>query len=128
MGIFTSAGLCITVCIIAQLLKDNGEIRIALVLLCVSILFIGLSGSIVEIKQLVSELMEKTGLSEVYLRVLFKGLGICYITQITADCCRDSGQSALASQAEIAGKLSMIVIALPLFKAVLEIIEVLIVR
>lgn len=128
MGILTSAGLCIMVCIIAQLLKDNGEIRIALVLLCVSILFIRLTGSITEIRQLVSELMDKTGLSEVYLRVLFKGLGICYITQITADCCRDSGQSALASQAEIAGKLSMIVIALPLFKAVLEIIEVLIVR
>lgn len=128
MDIIASAGLCLTVCIIAQLLKENGEIRIALVLLSVSLLFIRLTGSITQIRQLISDLIDKTGLEEIYIKVIFKELGICYITQITSDCCRDSGQSALATQAQIAGKLSMLAIAVPLFKAVIEMIETLIVR
>lgn len=126
MDILSSAGLCLTVCIISQLLKGNGEIRTALVLLCVSILFIRLTGNIAQIRELISDLIEKTDLDESYLRIMFKGLGICYITQIASDCCRDSENSTLATQVEIAGKIAMLVLSLPLFKAVLGMIEALV--
>lgn len=128
MEILSSAGLCLTVCVISQLLKENGEIRTALVLLCVSILFIRLTGSISQIKELIEDITEKTDLDENYLKILFKGLGICYITQIASDCCKDSGNTALATQSEIAGKTAVLVLALPLFKAVLGIIEDLVIR
>ena len=123
MSIFSAAVLCFTVCAVSSLLRNNGELRLALTVVTVAILFAAAAENLLSIKQLISDLLDKTGLDELYLRVIFKGLGICYISQLSADCCRDSGQSALASQIEIAGKLSMITVALPLFKAVIELIE-----
>ena len=123
MSIISAAALCVTVSIMAQVLKENGEVRTALVIVCVTVIFIRAAEDISSIGALVTELLEKTGLDEVYLKVLFKGLGVCYISGISADCCRDSGQSALASVIEMIGRLSMLVIAIPLFRAVIELIQ-----
>ena len=123
MDIISAAALCIIVSIMAQVLRDNGEVRTALVIVCITVIFIRAAEDISNIGSLVNELLEKAGLDEVYFKVLFKGLGVCYISGISADCCRDSGQTALASVIEIIGRISMIVIAIPLFKAVTELIQ-----
>ena len=53
-----------------------------------------------------------------YVLVLFKALGICYLTQFAADSCRDAGESALAVKAEIAGRIAVLLISLPLLSQV----------
>ena len=50
--------------------------------------------------------------------MLFKALGICYLTQFAADSCRDAGESALAVKAEIAGRIAVLLISLPLLSQV----------
>ena len=46
-----------------------------------------------------------------YLTILFKSLGICYIVQLASDYCKDCGENALASQVTLAGKLARFGIA-----------------
>ncbi len=125
MDVFTAGALCVAVCIAAQIIKNNGEIKTALVLLCTATVVGSAAADILDIKEQISALLEKAELDELYLKVIFKGLGICYITKLSADCCRDNGQSALASSVEIIGKMSLIAVAMPLFKAVIEIVEAL---
>ncbi len=60
-----------------------------------------------------------------YLGVVFKCLGICFVTQLGCDICRDSGENALASQLELAGKAAVLISALPLFTAAAETVRVL---
>ncbi|MCI8623464.1 MAG: stage III sporulation protein AD [Provencibacterium sp.] len=55
------------------------------------------------------------------VEILFKSLGICFITQIACDSCRDAGESAVASKIELAGKFALVVLALPLFREILQI-------
>ena len=124
---FSAAVLCLTVCAVSSLLRDNGDIRLALIVTTAAVLFSGAAEQLAGIRDLIKELLDKSGLDELYLKVIFKGLGICFISQISADCCRDSGQSALASQIELVGKLSMIAVSLPLFRAVIEITEALLI-
>ena len=50
--------------------------------------------------------------------ILFKTLGICFLAQFAADSCRDAGESALASKVELAGKISIVILALPLFEKI----------
>ena len=125
MDIISAAALCITVCAVSHLLRGNGEIRLALALVCITVLLVRLAADLTSIRELISELLERTGLEETYLKVIFKGLGICYISVISSDLCRDSGQTALAAQIEIFGRLAMLITALPLFRAVIEIVEAL---
>ncbi|MEG2371890.1 MAG: stage III sporulation AC/AD family protein [Hydrogenoanaerobacterium sp.] len=47
------------------------------------------------------------------------------MTQIACDTCKDAGQSAISTKVEIAGKLAVLVISLPLFKALMDIVAAL---
>lgn len=46
--------------------------------------------------------MELTGLTGDYAAVLFKAVGICLLTQLAGDVCRDSGESSIGSKTELA--------------------------
>ena len=60
-------------------------------------------------------LLSDGGVSGEYVTVLFKALGVSLLTQLAADACRDAGEQGLAAKAEFAGKIAMLVLALPLF-------------
>ncbi|MCL1831770.1 MAG: stage III sporulation AC/AD family protein [Oscillospiraceae bacterium] len=64
------------------------------------------------------ELIGAVSLNAVYGAALLKALAICYITQLACDTCRDSGETAIASKIEMAGKLAIVLVSLPLFAAV----------
>lgn len=57
-----------------------------------------------------------------YGAVLFKALGLCFITQIACDTCKDAGESAIAGKIEMAGRVAVLVVSLPLFNQVLSIV------
>ena len=56
-----------------------------------------------------------------YTSILFKTLGICFVTQLASDACTDAGQTAIASKIEIAGRVAVLLISLPLFNVLLSI-------
>ncbi len=68
-----------------------------------------------------TDLLNAGGVSGEYVSVLFKALGICLLTQLAADACRDAGEQGLASKTELMGKLALLMLALPLFRKVAEI-------
>lgn len=73
-----------------------------------------------------TDLFESAGIDTEYIVIIFKCLGICFTAQLGCDCCRDCGENALASQLELAGKTALIITALPLFRATVEIVRSLI--
>ena len=56
-----------------------------------------------------------------YFAVMLKALGISMCCRIGAEICRDSGENALASKIELAGKVSIVLISIPVVKQLLEI-------
>ena len=74
----------------------------------------------------ISEIFEMAGIAESYISIVFKTVAICCITHITAEICRDSGESAIASTAELWGRGAVLVLGLPIFRAFLQLIEKLI--
>lgn len=81
---------------------------------------------IMPVAERVRELYSHTGGSSEYLDILFKSLGICFLTQLASDICKDSGEGTLAVQAETAGKTALLIIALPLFEKAAELAQSLI--
>lgn len=66
------------------------------------------------------ELLSQADMPDEYGLVLFKSLGVCLITQMASDACKDAGETALASKAELAGKVALLTLALPLFEKIGE--------
>lgn len=56
------------------------------------------------------------------LSVVFKAMGISLITQFVADLAIDNGNKTLANQMIFAGKIAIVVLAMPVFLQVLEIL------
>jgi len=105
--------------ILAVMLKRYHQEYSVVVSICagVLILFEILANISPAVRQ-INTLLASAGLSAEYAAVLFKSLGICFLAQFAADSCRDAGESALASKVELAGKIAIVVLSLPLFEKI----------
>lgn len=56
-----------------------------------------------------------------WLQVLVKALGIAIVTELGINICEDNSNKALASVVSLAGKILILLVALPLLRAVAEI-------
>ncbi len=55
-----------------------------------------------------------------YFKIILKISGVAIITQFSADICKDSGESALASKVEFAGKTIILALSIPMVQAISE--------
>ena len=67
----------------------------------------------------VSDLVLESGLGE-WQGVLFGAFGVALMTHITAELCRECGEGSIGGYVELAGKLEILILCLPLVKELLE--------
>lgn len=122
MEIIAIAGVVVIAAFLAVLLRQQRpEQAMAVGLLAgIGILALVLTKA-VPVFSTLQDLLGTAALPEEYGQVLFKALGICLLTQLAADACKDAGENALAAKAELAGKLFLLMLALPLFEKIAEI-------
>ena len=99
------------------------EFAIVVSVVTAIIIFINILGWVIPVITEIKRLMDKAAISYQYISILFKSLGICYITQFACDICKEAGQTAVAGKLELAGRIAICVLALPLFKEVLALAE-----
>lgn len=63
----------------------------------------------------INTLASKAGIDEQYIGIILKCIGICFLGDFAAGICRDCGENTLANNSEIVCKCSIIVIALPMY-------------
>lgn len=57
-----------------------------------------------------------------YIDIILKMIGIAYICQFATDICKDAGYQAIASQVEMAGKISLILLSMPVLMSVIDLV------
>ncbi len=85
-------------------------------------IFLAVVAVIQPIIDYISQLISDAGLSGVYAEVLLKALAVCYLTQLACDCCKDAGESAIAGKLQLAGRVAIIIISMPMFKSITDIV------
>lgn len=68
----------------------------------------------------VEQLRAEMNIDARYISLLFKMFGICYLTELSCDICKDAGYGALANQIAVAGKLTIFAMGIPVVKLLLE--------
>ena len=107
----------VVVAILAVLLRtQRPEQALLLVLAAGSVMLIVLLSKAESIFESVRNFLSQSGLPEDYVTILFKGLGICLITQLASDTCKDAGEMAMSAKAELAGRIAVLIVGLPLFQ------------
>ena len=103
------------------------EIKLLLVIGAAAVIFMKTAGTLGSIIGEIRLLFDSTDTDQRYVGILLKGLGICYVTDLTCGICRDSGEHTLADQTLSAGKAALVVLSLPMLEALTDIVKTLLV-
>ncbi|SHI08300.1 stage III sporulation protein AD [Sporobacter termitidis DSM 10068] len=79
--------------------------------------------TIKSVTDFITSMASAAQISPAVLTVVLKAVGISIVTKLSADVCRDAGQSSVASGIELTGAFAALYIALPLFKTVMDMLE-----
>lgn len=52
--------------------------------------------------------------------IILKALGICIVAELGSQCCRDAGEAAIAAKVELAAKIALVLMCMPVFTQLLE--------
>ena len=58
-----------------------------------------------------------------YFQILLKLIGISFVCEFSSNICRDAGSPSIAKQIEFVGKLSILIVGLPIFESLLLMIQ-----
>ncbi|HZX46791.1 MAG TPA: stage III sporulation protein AD [Clostridia bacterium] len=64
----------------------------------------------------------RMNIDTVYISTIFRIVGIAYIAEFGAQVCKDAGENSIASKIELAGKVIILVLAVPILMALMELI------
>lgn len=106
--------------LILLLQEQKSSAAFLLLLFTVIVLFISILDQVKHIFTLLAYMAEQAQVEPVYFKTILKIIGIAYIAEFGAQLIRDAGLNALASKVELAGKLFILILAIPIVTAVIE--------
>lgn len=109
--------------IIYIILKDIQPTFAFLILLLTSIFIISVViNQINTIIQLLQAIGERASIESSYIYTILKIIGIAYVTELGANIVKDAGLASVASKLELAGKIFILLLAIPIITAVIDIV------
>lgn len=123
MDIISICAVCLITALLTRLIKQvSPEIAFVVSAVAVIILLALLTENVVSVFDEIGELAERSGITNGYVSIAIKVLGISYISDLCASSCRDAGESSLASIVDISAKVMITIICLPIVYTLMEVI------
>lgn len=121
MEIIQIVGLGMVATILSLVIKEQKPIfAFMLATFTGVIIFLFLIGKIADVIRVLERMAMQANLNMVYLDTILKIIGIAYIAEFGAQVTRDAGQGAIASKIELAGKVLILVMAIPILSVIIE--------
>lgn len=121
MGIFQIVAFAIVASLLTIILKEQkGSIAFFLILFTGIVIFLILIQQIAQVFSLLEYIAQKANVNGMYVETILKIIGIAYIAEFGAQITRDAGLGSVASKIELAGKVFILVLAVPILTAVIE--------
>lgn len=114
-------GLVSTIIIII-LRKQKPEIAVQVSIVTGIVIFMLLASRLTSIIELLDSYADRADIKPVYFTTVLKVTGIAYITEFGAEICRDAGEGSVASKIEMAGKVIIVLLAIPIITSLLDLI------
>ena len=109
--------------ILAVILKDTRKDFALLVSIMTGILiFTSVAGQLSRSLAAMIRILDGFQIDFVYLDVLFKIIAVSYIAKFAAQVCQDAGEGSVAVKVELAAKIIIIALSLPVVNALLKLV------
>jgi len=119
------AGIVITV--LAILVKKIGkEIGTMVAILGGVLIFMMLLPHLVQVMGVLTDIAEQLDTGMEHIGIVLRVIGVAYIAEFGAQVCKDAGEGAIASKVELAGKVIVMAMAVPIITNFLQVVLVIV--
>lgn len=119
MNIITVCAFSLVSLSVVVLVRQLRQELVPLTVTAIGVLMLGyLLMSLSPVISFISDTAKQSGLGG-YFSVLVKALAIALCCQVCSEICRDCGENSLASKVELAGKIGIIILSLPILQQLL---------
>lgn len=127
MEIIQIVGLGLIATFLIVLIKDiSPKFSFLITVFTGVMIFLYLVDKISAIIDILGKLAMEANINMVYLETILKIIGIAYIAEFGAQITKDAGQNSISAKIELAGKILIMVMAIPIIGAIIgTIIELL---
>jgi len=124
MAVFRIAGFAVIAAIMALMLKAyKPDIAVIASIIAGIFLLVAALEYVTGIVSTVFEMADEFGFKSEYITTILKAIGIGYVVQFATSICKDAGESAIAEKVELAGRVLIVTLAIPLLVNILNIIR-----
>ncbi|AEP02025.1 stage III sporulation protein AD [Weizmannia coagulans] len=115
------AGVALITTFLALILKEQKpNFAFLLTLFAGCFIFLFLVDKIYEIIRLLQKIAQKGNVDTMYIETILKIIGVAYIADFASNITKDAGQGALAAKVELAGKIIILTMAIPILTVLIE--------
>jgi len=83
-------------------------------------IFLFLVDQVQKIISMIESLASSANVNSMYIKTILKIIGIAYIAEFSAQISKDAGLGSMASKVELAGKILILALAVPILTALVE--------
>lgn len=112
----------IAVSLIIILKNQRPEIALMCVVASSVIILLFVFDELKSVIDLINSLMQKSSIDSTYIKIILKVIGISYIIEFGKDICKDAGESAIANKMEMAGKVIIVSLSIPVVASLIDIV------
>ena len=116
INVASIAAICVICAVLCRIFENGSrEYGLALtVVVCVGA-FASILAFLGPVLEMLESFLDSAQIADEPFVLLFKAVGICIITQLAADVCRDCRETAMASAVETAGRAAVLLLSVPVF-------------
>lgn len=123
MEILKISSIALAGVLLASFLKSvNKDVSLYIILATAMIIIISVIARISEIFGFMENIYNNVTYGRDYFPIIIKILAVAYITDFTAQLCKDAGENTIGAKVEFAGKVIIFYIAIPILTAILELV------
>jgi len=123
MSIFQIIAIGIIAAVLSITLKKQApQIAVLVGITACVIIFLMVLPMLTETVNLLTRLGEMAGGDAAYIGIGIRVIGVAYMTELGASVCSDAGESAIAAKIDLAGRVVILVMAMPIIVDILRIV------
>ena len=123
MQIFQLIGIAFVTAVTALLLKSaRPELSFAVTVAGCIILLLMIFDLVKDSLSVFHDIAQNTGIDATLIKILLKMIGVGYLVEFSAGLLNDFGQNSLADKLIFAGKIVVLILAVPILESVLSLI------
>ena len=112
----------IAVTLSATIKAQRPEIALQVNIITGIIIFLVVAVKLSVVIEFIEDFSKKADIDFTYITILLKIVGIAYIAEFGAEVCKDAGESSIASKIELAGKVTIMILSVPIISSLLEMV------